>query len=573
MKSTKLVWWAAAIATVGLMSACGGDTPPDEPCADVNNNGICDDAEPGHGQCDAEDRDAQGVCPEAPPHCTGTQILVDDACEDCPTGDVAQDNVCVTPSVTCEANEIVVDDACVDCGSDATATNNECVPHCETTQILVNNVCVDCAPGQVNDGNNACVSDTPDTCDDGEILVDDACCADANENGLCDVDEPGDELCPVEERDEFGECPTVCAPELENSEGSCTCADLDMDAVCDSDPADDCFGIENGDDQDGDGFCSDLDCDDNDNYTYPGAVEICGHSVVNDCNNPCYDTACDAADLQAAKEGRVGELSYGVVSVWADVTDDVSGPGKVYEAEGHGALYFCGPVTYEVDLRASGSAQRLVLHSGLNNFSPTLSAAGEDRPVISVEDGATVAVNRLSVEHKAGFSGDNGHGLFCDNAMFSLFNAQFSHNAAKLGGGVYANACTFSLEGSVGFNSNSAYEGAGMFITGGSGSEAKGGNFQFGANITENSNSAALHVEAESKVLWNLGATEPAAAFRGNKDTSDQPRDIRVATDALLGIRSASFLSPGVDHVQTDGSTHQYSTSVDLNCTGLLCTP
>ena len=61
----------------------------------------------------------------------------------------------------------------------------------------------------------------------------------------------------------------------------CGCPDSDGDGVCDAD--DECVGDDNWGDYDGDGYCSDLDCDDYEYGTWPGATEVCD-GEDNDCD-------------------------------------------------------------------------------------------------------------------------------------------------------------------------------------------------------------------------------------------------------------------------------------------------
>jgi hypothetical protein len=62
-------------------------------------------------------------------------------------------------------------------------------------------------------------------------------------------------------------------------------------------------------DADGDGFCADVDCDDHDAAVHPGAAEVCGDGLDNDCDG-VVDNGCGvtcAADTDcAANEVCVG---------------------------------------------------------------------------------------------------------------------------------------------------------------------------------------------------------------------------------------------------------------------------
>lgn len=568
-KQTK--WLLAGLLAAGMMNACSGDDPIED-CADVNNNGICDVNEPGHGQCDAEDRNQQGVCPGTV-HCTGVEILVDGECEACPTGQVAVNNVCETPSVTCEANEIIVNDECVECEEDETATDNQCVPHCSNTQIVVNNTCIDCAPGEVNDGNNVCEPESP--CDDpDETFIDGACCVDANENGLCDADEPGDGTCPVEERDEFGECPTVCHEDLEIEPGVCECLDADLDGLCDSSDDDDCFGLLNGQDEDGDGFCADTDCLDIMATTYPGAPESCGDVMVNDCDHPCWaDNSC-ATLIESVKEGRA-TLRYqeDLQNIVEDVSDLFTDPDFVLEIDTTASLSFCGNTTFSGGVRVSGEGSTVDIGWGYGN--PTLNRGMSDGPVVEVRDGAWVSIDGLNFSHDPMATGAHAHGIKCVNAILGVGDLDISHNHAGLGGGIYGEKCDLRVNSDLSINGNRAKLGSAIYLGEESFSIAGITQVTIAGNVVQASDSGAIHL-VNSTMDWVNAFANPTVSWRGNHlvDDANTNRDVYLDNTSEFAVSEATFLGPQSDNVFVETQNFLYSgTITNLACSGSGCQP
>jgi hypothetical protein len=76
------------------------------------------------------------------------------------------------------------------------------------------------------------------------------------------------------------------------AEEPCECDDIDQD--CSGDPRDfDCF-LACPEDDDGDGFTWDVDCDDSDPSVYPGAEEPCVCDLIDqDCSGDPVDFPCD----------------------------------------------------------------------------------------------------------------------------------------------------------------------------------------------------------------------------------------------------------------------------------------
>ena len=96
-------------------------------------------------------------------------------------------------------------------------------------------------------------------------------------------------------------------------------ADIDADADADADTDADTDVIE---DADGDGFTSDVDCDDGDASIFPGAKEVCGDGVDNDCEpSSCrWEGTVSLPDSSHEADGVVG---IGLLDVTGDGVDDV----------------------------------------------------------------------------------------------------------------------------------------------------------------------------------------------------------------------------------------------------------
>lgn len=552
MSKFSMRWLAVAALSAGLFQACGKSK---DDCDDVNQNGMCDVDEPGHGQCPAIDRNADGECP-AGTECGPRQIVVDDACEDCPAGEHAENNVCVADVDSCPTGEIL--DGNGGCCPDADGDDA-----CDTPGPT-------CGAGETDDGQGGCCDDANgnDICDDDEVICDagqtpdgnGGCCDDANNNLTCD-DEEAALNCDADEVIYAGAC----------------CEDADGDSLCDLDPADACIGLNNSQDADEDGYCSDTDCNDNDKHTYPGASEICGSLQVNDCNNPCHaqTSGCDVNDRQAAKSGQASiEDSNGDTS---DVTAAFTTPGNIAEFDSSARIDLCGNTTFTTRVKASGSGTHVNIRAVFPNTQPRLSAEMNDDAVIQASDSAMVIVSDVGIEHTFGFTGANGHGIHCDGAEVIVQNGGIQNNAADFGAGIYAKDCGANIYGDVNISGNSAKEGAALYFTDGTLSESKDGIFNVSANTVADDASAAIVVANASKINWAIGSDRPIVNFRGNRSEDGNPRDILVQenSSSSIAIRDAKFLSPGADHVRAGSSSYNYTMGVsnDLACDDTSCTP
>ncbi|WP_420883198.1 putative metal-binding motif-containing protein [Zhouia amylolytica] len=217
---------------------------------EVNNNSWDDHAS--HGDVRLDDQDNDGAVP-------------DNACEFGVMGDCDDLNADVSPL----NNEIVnngIDDDCnpntpdapelVDADNDGVTSDLDCDDSDPfrfpgNPEILFNGIDDDCNPEtpDVIDSDSDGVNDNVDDCPEvpGLILF----------NGCPDTD--GDGI-----QDSLDACPLVAGvPQLNG------CPDLDAD---------------------GDGFNASEDCDDTDPAVYPGAPEICGDNIDQDCDG--YDRSC-----------------------------------------------------------------------------------------------------------------------------------------------------------------------------------------------------------------------------------------------------------------------------------------
>jgi predicted outer membrane repeat protein len=180
-------------------------------------------------------------------------------------------------------------------------------------------------------------------------------------------------------------------------------------------------------DRDGDGYLSDVDCDDDDPDIHPGAGEV-DDGVDNDCDGLTDETEICADDIAP------------FASIQAAI--DAAGDGDI--------LQVC-PGTYVENL--SIDATRLTLVSMEGPEVTILDGGGATTLTVSGVSGAGVSVQGFTVQ--GGAAAQYGGGIVCSRSTLELLGDIVTGNTAPYGAGMVASGCSLSLNGNT-FSGNTA---------------------------------------------------------------------------------------------------------------------
>jgi Cys-rich repeat protein len=314
---------------------------PDEMCV----NGICQAiCVPAVEVCDGVDNDCDGLVDEGCGCANGADCAAGEACcanvcvdvlfddnncgacgQACAQGESCERGVCVPDTNPCSTNS--------DCDDGDPNTYDYCyngVCHhewfcqtdadCPAGQMCIDGMCMyDPCPDDDGDGYTTCDGDCVDydarihpgaaeDCDgldnDCDGQVDEGCSNPCSADSQCAAGQmccAGVCIDPLFDDNNCGGCGQVCAAGESCERGACVPAcDCASDADC---PQGyiclECQCVYDGcTDADGDGFCQDSDCDDNNASVHPGAPEICGDSLDNDCDGQ-IDEGCGGCQSNA----------------------------------------------------------------------------------------------------------------------------------------------------------------------------------------------------------------------------------------------------------------------------------
>ena len=240
-------------------------------------------------------------CYDGDPEIYPGAIEIDDGMDNDCDGEIDEITTCES-GANCPEGSYCIDGECkTDCSPGTQDCDGECKDIMTDTEHC-GDCNVSCPPGYTCEFGSCVLN-----CDAGMIKCGDECIdinTDADHCGSCDV------ICPTGQTCENGECVSAtenCSDSIDNdADGLTDCDDPDCDSnpACDASPQD----------LDGDGYASDVDCDDEDPTINPGASEIWYDGV---------DQNCDGKnDFDMDEDSYVAEMYIGEVGGTAPSSGD-----------------------------------------------------------------------------------------------------------------------------------------------------------------------------------------------------------------------------------------------------------
>ena len=271
---------------------CVECTPTDDVCPSgqfCDQGGVC-----AAGCTDVSDCMAPTVCDAATHTCVGCNM--DD---DCGAGTICVSHTCIagcSPMHDCQTGFTCCGSTCLDLASDpdhCNTCNTDCTKPAHAIDVCIAGMC---GMGACDSGWADCNGDLMDGCEHNE-LADGPCTCAPGATQPCYYGAPGTES--------VGPCVAgtqTCLPSGIDW-GTCTGQVMPVSEICANAIDEDCNGTaDDVSDADGDGwtYCNG-DCNDASSLVNPGAFEVVGDALDNDCDAATSDTVAPSSCSTAAK--------------------------------------------------------------------------------------------------------------------------------------------------------------------------------------------------------------------------------------------------------------------------------
>jgi hypothetical protein len=278
----------------------GDDLACEDPCEDLDKDGflgLTDECTKGN-DCDDSDDDifpgADEVCGNGVDEdCNGEDLVCPPECNDNDKdGFVGKTAECDTGTDCDDADDDIYPGAVEICGNDVDedcdGKDVACPEECDDNDGDGYGNGADCIDYDCNDGNDKIHPGAQEVCGNG---LDDDC---------VDGDADCPEVCNDEDEDGFGVGGACVVQDCDDSNDQIFPGAVE---ICGNDIDEDCNDIDDPCciDEDGDGYgqgdaCTGIDCDDTNPDANPGKTEVCGNDVDENCDGEAEECAVDCVD-------------------------------------------------------------------------------------------------------------------------------------------------------------------------------------------------------------------------------------------------------------------------------------